>query len=332
MMATFVPLLGLVVVLWRRRWLLLLMLWLSSIVASFATSFLTDSLGERDVTTTLDERTSSGSSLVAADFPTTEYLAFAVAATVVGAAHLPRRWKHALWSWVTVLMVLRLLGPGQPPLDIWIAVSLGVVVGSLTLLVFGSPNLEPSPEQVLVALRKVGLDPIRIRRRDKEASGASYETDERDGTQTFVKLRTPDDRNWDLLTRLSRAIRLRSSEVGRPYSTLKRRVEHEALATRTVGDNNTRSPRVIAVGVTDGGASFLVQDLVSGRELSGLGVDEFDDDLLRSAFQTVRSVHATRTAHHSLTLDNMLIDSDGRGVARRLRRCRVGCRRPGTSA
>ena len=310
-MATFVPLLAVAVVVWRRRWLLLLMLWLSSFVASLATSFLTAWLGERDVTTILDERTSSGSTLVAADFPTTEYLAFAVAATVVGAAHVPRRWKHALWSWVTVLMVLRLLGPGQPPLDIWIAVSLGVVVGSITLLVFGSPNLEPSPEQVLAAFREVGLDPIRIRRRDKEASGAAYETDERDGAQTFVKLRTPDDRSWDLLNRLSRAIRLRSSEVGRPYSTLKRRVEHEALATRTVGDNGTRSPRVITVGVTEGGASFLVQDLVGGRELSGLGVDEFDDDVVRSAYQTVRSVHATRTAHHNLTLDNMLIDAEG---------------------
>ena len=309
-MATFVPLLAVVVVVWRRQWMLLLMLAMSSLLSSATISILISWLGERDVAVTLEERTEAGSTLVAADFPTTEYLAFAAAATVVGAAHLPRRWKRALWSWVTVLMVLRLLGPGQPPLDIWIAVPLGVVVGSLILLVFGSPNLEPSPEQVLAAFRQVGLDPVAIRRRAKQSSGAAYETDERDGSQTFVKLRTPDDRNWDLLTRLSRAIRLRSSEIGRPYGTLKRRVEHEALAARTVGDNGTRGPRVITVGVTDGGASFLVQELIVGRRLSGLGVDELDDGIFRSALQTVRSVHATRTAHHGLTLDNMLVDAD----------------------
>ena len=309
-MATFVPLLAIIAVVWRRRWKLLLMLWLSSTVASASIFILTGWLGERDVTMMLAERTATAPTLVAADFPTTEYLAYATAATVVGAAHLPRRWRRALWSWVSVLMVLRLLGPGQPPLDIWIAVSLGVVVGSLTLLAFGSPNLEPSPEQVLAAFREVGLDPVAIRRHDKETSGAVYETDERDGSQTFVKLRTPDDRSWDLLSRLSRAIRLRSSEVGRPYSSLKRRVEHEALAVRTVEDSGTRSPRVISVGVTDGGASFLVQELVAGRELSTLDADELDDDILRSAFQAVRSVHATRTAHHGLVLDNMLVDAD----------------------
>ena len=307
--ATFVPLLSLVVVLFRRRWRLLLMLWLASTVASSAVGALLAWLGERDVTATLAQRT-TGSTLVAADFPTTEYLAFAVAATVVGAAHLPRRWKRALWTWVVVLMILRLLGPGEPPLDIWIAVSLGVVVGSAILLVFGSPNLEPSPEQVLAALRDVGLDPVEIRRDDKESSGAVYETLEADGSQTFVKLRTPDDRSWDLLTRLYRAIRLRSSEVARPYSTLKRRIEHEALAARTVRDSGTRSPKVIGMGVTPSGASFLVQELIAGRRLSDLPAAELDEPLLRSAFQTVRSMHETRTAHRSVSLDNMLVDGD----------------------
>jgi undecaprenyl-diphosphatase len=98
--------------------------------------------------------------------------------------------------------------------------------------------------------------------------------------------------------------------VDRPFSTLKRRVEHEALAARTVRDNGTRSPRVIGVGVTAGGASFLVQELIEGRLLSDLAGDEVDDDLLRSVFDTVRSVHATRTAHHNLTLDNMVVDAD----------------------
>lgn len=308
--ATFVPLLSLIVIVFRRRWKLLGMLVLASIASGAAIGLVLDWLGERDVTQVLEQRT-TGSSLVAADFPTTEYLAFAVSATVVGAAHVPRRWKRALWSWVIVLMVLRLLGPGQPPLDIWIAVSIGVVIGSSVLLAFGSPNLEPSPAEVLKAFRAVGLDPVEIRRSDKESSGAVYETRERDGSQTFVKLRTPDDRSWDLLTRLYRAIRLRSSEVGRPYSSLKRRIEHEALAARTVRDSGTRTPRVITLGVTPGGASFLVQELVSGQRLADIEPQDIDDRVLRSAFRAVRAAHASRTAHHSLSFDNLLVDDEG---------------------
>ena len=44
-MATFVPLLAIAVVVWRRRWMLLLMLWLSSAIASAAIFLLTAWLG-----------------------------------------------------------------------------------------------------------------------------------------------------------------------------------------------------------------------------------------------------------------------------------------------
>ncbi|MGA9277931.1 lysylphosphatidylglycerol synthase transmembrane domain-containing protein, partial [Ilumatobacter sp.] len=301
-----------VVVLWRRRWRLLLMLWLGSAVASTVVALLIAWMGDRAVVATLAARTAGGATLVGADFPTTEFVASAVAATVIGAASLPRRWRRAAWAWVVMLMVLRLLGPGQPPLDVWIAASIGLVIGSLILLVFGSPTLEPSPEKVLAALREVGLDPVEIRRRhDLGTTSIIYETDERDGTHKFIKMRTPDDRSWDLLNRLYRSIRLRSSDVGRPYSTLKRRIEHESLVTRTVRDGGTLCPTIVGVGVAESGASFLVEDRIDGPLLSDLDPEALDDATVRSAFRAVRSVHSTRTAHHHLTLDNMILGHDG---------------------
>ena len=308
--ATFVPLVATGVVIWKRRWSLLLTFWLASIVASVVTSLALSALGERDTAST-DQRGDDGGLLVAADFPTTTYLAAAVAVVTIGSTYIPRRWRRAAWSWIAVLLVLRFLGPGQPPLDIWVAVSVGVVIGSLLLLTLGSPNPEPEPAVVLAALREVGLDPVEVHRTDDMGSRTIYETVERDGSRTFVKLRTPDDRSWDLLTRLYRAIRLRSSEVARPFSTLKRRVEHEALALRTVRDSGTRCPRVLGVGVTPGGAAFLVEEHVAGTRLSELPPERFDDDLLRSVFHLVRAVHATRTAHHNLTFDNMICGDDG---------------------
>ena len=109
-------------------------------------------------------------------------------------------------------------------------------------------------------------------------------------------------------------LRLRSSEVGRPYSTLKRRVEHEALVMRTVRDGGTRSPRVFGIGLTDEGAAFIVEERVAGRRLSQVDPREVSDDVVRSVFRGVRSVHSTRTAHHALTLENLLLDDDVRLV------------------
>jgi uncharacterized membrane protein YbhN (UPF0104 family)/tRNA A-37 threonylcarbamoyl transferase component Bud32 len=309
--ATFVPLVVTFVVLWKRQWRLLLTFWLASVVASLSVSALLSALGGRASVGSSTERADTDPLLVAADFPTTTYLASAVAVVTIGVTYVPRRWRRAAWTWIAVLLVLRFLGPGQPPLDIWIAVAVGVVVGSVLLLTLGSPNVEPHPATVLAALREVGLDPVEVRRWDDAGSRMIYDTLERDGRRMFVKLRTPDDRSWDLLTRLYRALRLRSSEVARPFSTLKRRVEHEALALRTVRDGGTRCPRVVGVGVTPDGAAFVVEEYVEGPRLSELPPDHFDDDLLRSVFHLVRAVHATRTAHHNLTLDNMIRSDDG---------------------
>ncbi|MGA9276347.1 MAG: hypothetical protein WBV89_05315, partial [Ilumatobacter sp.] len=79
-MATFVPLFVVVVVLWRRRWRLLLMLWLGSVAASTVVALLIAWMGDRAVVATLAARTAGGATLVGADFPTTEFVASAVAA------------------------------------------------------------------------------------------------------------------------------------------------------------------------------------------------------------------------------------------------------------
>lgn len=309
--ATFVPLAGLAVVVWKRRWRLLLMFWFASTAGGFTLSALTAGLGDRNVLATLAARGSGGATLAASSFPTTEFLASAVAVVVVAAAHMPRRWSRAMWSWIVLLTLLRLLGPGQPPLDLWLAVSLGIVIGSIVLLLSGSPNMEPTPDEVLVAFREAGLDPVRIDRLDDVSSGAVYETVERDGSSRFIKLRTLEDRSWDVLNRIYRTLRLRSSEIGLPYSTLKRRVQHEALVMHTVRDAGTRSPKIFGIGVTNEGAAFLIQERVAGRRLSRIKPDELDDDIIRSVFRGVRSVHSTRTAHHALTLDNLLLDDLG---------------------
>ena len=312
LISTFVPIVVVGVLVWRRRWQLMLHLVLAATVAGLLTTIMISWLGDRGVGLAVTQRALDTAPLVASDFPTTEYLASAAAAVTVGAAYLHRRWKRAAWSWVVVLVLLHLLGPGQPPLDVWIGLTLGVLIGSTALLVFGSPNADPGPQEMLRALRDTGLDPAQIHRLDDNGYHATYSTLERDGTRTFVKLRTPDDRHWDLLSRVYHSARLRSSDVAQPYSTLKRRVEHEALAVMTARQGGTRSPAVIGVGTTPSGAAFLVQPLLKGRRLGTLSADEFDDDMVRAVFASARSLHAVRLAHHDLTLDNLLLgDDDG---------------------
>lgn len=309
--ATLVPLIAGLVLVWHRRWRVLFHVWLGFVTAGLAVWLLVDLLGERAARVTLDQRAAESGALVAADFPTTSYLSSAIGAVTVGSAYLPRRWRRAVWTWVAILVVLRFLGPGHPPLDIWVATAVGTIVGSLILLILGSPSTEPTPQHVLAGARSIGLDPVAIDRLDASAGAVHYVVEEPDGTRVFLKLRTPDDRTWDLLNRGYRAVRLRSSEVRRPFSTLKRRVEHEALAIRTVRDTGTLAPAIVGVGTTPDGAVLLAEELVVGELLSELPAADFSDDVARQLFEQVAAIHASRTAHHHLTLDNFVLQPDG---------------------
>jgi undecaprenyl-diphosphatase len=308
--ATFVPMLALGVILWKRSWRVLLHVWIASTVSGIALWLIVDVLGTRQTATSIAERAAAvDTTLVAADFPTTSYLASAIASATVGAAYLPRRWRRALWGWIVVLVVLRFLGPGDPPLDILIATAVGSIVGSLVLLLLGSPSNEPTPSDVLSGITDLDLEPTRIDRLSASAGAIRYRVDVREAYPVFLKLRTPDDRTWDLLNRAYRAIRLRSSEVTRPYSTLKRRVEHEALAVRVVRDGGVRAPRIVGIGETSGGAVLLAEEFVDGPLLADLPAESFDDDLVGDLFDQVRRIHSTRTAHHHLTLDNFVYEA-----------------------
>ena len=161
----------------------------------------------------------------------------------VASPWVTRRWKRALWAWVIVLVVLRVLGSGEAVLDVVLAAAVGVVIGSLSVLLFGSPNPEPGALELLRGLRACGIQPLAIERAVNHSDAHHFVVHESDQPTRFVKVRTPDDRNSDLLNRLYHAIRLRSSEVERPYSTLKRRVEHEALLLLSSAAAGAGAPR-----------------------------------------------------------------------------------------
>ncbi len=144
----------------------------------------------------------SARGLVTDAFPSSGYVAAATAAVTFAAPWMSRRWRRTAWGGIGLLVVLRLATRVVPAGDVLLAVGVGAVVGSLALLLFGSPNLEPSPEEVTDALRGVGLDPRRVSRTDERKGRPAYHVVESSGRRSFVKLRTPEDRDADFLSRV----------------------------------------------------------------------------------------------------------------------------------
>jgi glycosyltransferase 2 family protein len=309
MLAAVVPVVVVGYLLIQRRFTLLVQLVSAAVVAALA-MVVADTLLQDERLADLLERFDTGTGgIFARWFPSSWYLAQAVAVVTAAAPWMTRRWRRAAWSAVAAVVVLRLAVGSAPTLDVILAIGVGIVVGSLALLLFGSPNPEPQPDELAEALTRTGLDPVQVvRTHDRTASPAYRVTDE-DGRRLFVKLRTPDDRDADLLNRLYRATRFRDVSVTMPFNSVKRQIEHEALLLSMATRAGVQCPDVHGLGVTSGGSAFLVEALVDGERATP--ADLATPVTLTGAWRQVARLHRAGVAHRRLSTENLMVDGNG---------------------
>lgn len=306
---SLVPTVAIVVLLFLRRWRVALLLLATSLLANLAmagASVLAVDRGLDEVLETL------GSNDVVGDpgWPNSYVLAMTAAQVTVAAAFMSRRWKRVLWWGVGILVLLRLTVPGYPAFDIVLAIGTGLAVGSLVLLLYGSPNNEPTAEELVDTLRGVGIDPRRIVRPRQTRSGARYHVTDVDGAQHDLLVRTSDDRDSDLLVRAYRSVRFQASEVSERYASIEHQVEHEALVLTLAERAGVRAPTLEQLGTTAGGAAFLLSRDPPSR---AVGPEDLgSSDLLRAIWTELDALHRAGIAHRRLGLESIRIDHEGR--------------------
>ena len=126
---------------------------------------------------------------------------------------------------VGILAVLRLMAIDQPAFDIVLALGVGISVGSLMLLLYGTPSNEPDANELVDALKAAGLRPRRVLRVEEVESELACDVVRTDDRRYDLFVRTPDERDADVLARAYRAVRFQASEVGAGYASIKRRLE-----------------------------------------------------------------------------------------------------------
>ncbi|HEY4611103.1 MAG TPA: hypothetical protein VIH06_17940, partial [Ilumatobacteraceae bacterium] len=289
-----VPLVAVVVLLVRRRWKVALLLVLTGFVAFIAMTLANTLAINHDLADVL-ARLQRRDSVTDATYPSSYVVAATIAVVTVAAPWLPRTWRHVMWWAVGLLLVLRLLAVTYPAFDIVLSIGVGTTVGALVLLVFGSPTNEPTACDLVEALEDLGVESRRIDRRGRFGSALQYGVTDVQGSTYVVLIRTPDERDADLLERTYRSIRFRAAEVDARYSTVKRRLEHEALV-RTLADRaGVRVRGVVRIGSTPRGAALLVLRDLPGRPATT--DDLCDPDVLHSLWAQVLALHDAGIAH-----------------------------------
>jgi undecaprenyl-diphosphatase len=117
------------------------------------------------------------------------------------------------------------------------------------------------------------------------------------------------------LFRLYRYATRRELGDERPFSSLRRTVEHEAFVSLAARDIGVRTPRLVAVATADPNAFVLAYEAIDGRSLDRLTPEELTDDVLGAIWDQVRLLRRHRFAHRDLRLANVFLADDGNAWA-----------------
>lgn len=126
---------------------------LAIVAAPLALSAVESALGTDPRGARLDGSSTFGGS----DWPPTGALASVAAVATVLGPGIPRRWHRAIWGFLWVIALIRVLTATTAPLDLVLAVGIGGVVGALLLLALGRAGRVLTPEGVAALLNEAGL-------------------------------------------------------------------------------------------------------------------------------------------------------------------------------
>jgi undecaprenyl-diphosphatase len=209
------------------------------------------------------------------------------------------------------LMIVRFLAT-PVSFDSVEAAILGWLAGAAVLVALGAPSRRPTMDAVVSGLAGVGLGLQRLERAGVDARGSTpYFGVGTDGGNLFVKALAEDERSADVLFRLYRRINPRDLGDEKPFNTLRRTVEHEALVALAARDLGVRTPRFRAFAAVEPNGYVLAYDAIDGKSLDRLDPDDITDDVLAACWNLVGQLRRHRVAHRDLRLANVFLADDG---------------------
>jgi undecaprenyl-diphosphatase len=249
--------------------------------------------------------------LVPSQFPTAAGLAAGAAFATAAAPWLTRRWRRIAWVLVIAMTVSRFL-VSPIAFDSIRGLLIGWWAGAAVLVLIGAPSRRPTASAIMRGLEVGGVEMTSLERAGVDARGSTpYFGTTADGRRLFVKALGVDERSADLLFRMYRAVLPHNLGDERPFESLRRTVEHEALLALMACDLGVKTPAFVALAHAEPNAFVLAYEAVDGKSLDGVDVADLDNDLLRAVWAQVADLHRHRIAHRDLRLANVFRGADG---------------------
>jgi undecaprenyl-diphosphatase len=300
---------GLVVTMRHGRWRMLITL-VAAALTAIGLAALLDTFDPDDGAQVVELHDALGP-LSADSFPTALGVAAVSGVMTAAAPWLSRRWRRLGWLLVLGVIVTRFIS-SPVAFDSLRNALIGWFAGALVLVVMGAPLRRPTGAAIAAGLAAVGAPLDRLEQASVDARGSTpYFGVGADGRPLFVKALGEDQRSADLLFRLYRWINRRDLGDERPFSSLRRTVEHEALVALAARDLGIRTPRLVALATAEPNSFVLAYEAIEGRSLDRLQPDEVTDEVLAAIWDQVGQLRRHRIAHRDLRLANVFLAADG---------------------
>lgn len=245
-------------------------------------------------------------------FPSLIGIAALVGAVVVDSPWWSVRLRRAAHALVVCAVLARVVGTLAEPATVLVAASVGWVVGHGFLLVGGMPNLRPTTDEVATVLADFGFVATRIA--DASSIAPGYDAmlaSDADGRGLFVKILTRESWKSRRLIRFTRWLRYRDVGEDRPFGSVKHPLDREALGALKAYADGVPTARLVVSTNVGTSSRLLAYEVFDFRQLTRLGDEEWTPELLTAIWRTVGALRASRTAHHRLSFDHLLLDGDG---------------------
>ena len=241
--------------------------------------------------------------------PSDPLVAGAIAMLGVSTSFLSNTVTRRIGALLAFCVAVSVFATAIPALGLVTDIGIGLTVASAVLLIGGRHDLAPQEWEIRSALHRIGLPADNLERLSVDARGSSPWLATGDHDAMFVKVLGRDERSADLLFRAYRWLRYRKTGDHRPFISLRRAVEHEALVSLQASSLGIPTPRILGVAEAGVDGMAVVYEALDG--VSADQLEDISDEALESIWEMISSLHKRRIAHRDLRLANIFITNDG---------------------
>jgi glycosyltransferase 2 family protein len=238
-------------------------------------------------------------------------LAGAVAVLVVVGPELVRP-VRLLATWLVPLAALGAVAfAAALPSDALGALALGLGVGALVRLAFGTVAGIPPTEEVRLALATLGVEAADLKPSVRQRIGAAeYVGHDVRGQPLKVRVLGRDAQDTQRLARRWRSLAYRDPPRSVANGRLEQ-VEHEALATLMAAQAGVRVPEVVTAALGPDGNALVVTRQPDVEPLESALPEQVSDGMLQQLWEQVARLHMAGISHGRLNASNVLVLDDG---------------------